>query len=160
MKKAIPFLRFSPLILFIATLFLVPSCTKKEIENPACLAIFVPDYFQFTIVDKNTGADLFFSSTPSYTVDQIYFTVEGNTGKPKPKVETSVTLGKHFSIPGNGGRTGTIKVYVADELKFTIDYTMKRENNTNCSRDIFDKLTINSNQKEENIQGRVVKLKL
>lgn len=160
MKKLTSFLRPNTVILFIATLFLLPSCTKKENEDPACLAIFMPDLLAINVVDKTTDTDLFFSTTPTYTVDNISYTIGDGTTKVKPKVENSATLGKHFVIPNNSTTASTIKVYILDQLKFTIDYTTKKQNDTKCSNYIFDKLTINTTQKEENVQGRVVKLKL
>jgi hypothetical protein len=152
-------LRLSAVILVITSLFMVSSCTKEERDGP-CLAIFAPDLLQFNIVDKNTGADLLFSGTPTYTVDQIYFTINGNINKQKPRVETSATLSKYLTLPAGAGPTGTIKLYLADELKFTIDYTLKKNENSNCSPDLFDKLTINGTQMEQNVHGRIVQLKL
>ena len=159
MKNATFAIRLSAVILVITSLFMVSSCTKEKKDKP-CLAIFAPDLLQFNIVDKNTGADLLFSGTPTYTVDQIYFTINGNINKQKPRVETSTTLGKYLTLPAGAGPTGTIKIYISDELKFTVDYTLKKDENNYCSADIFDKLTINGTQQELNVRGRIVQLKL
>lgn len=160
MKKATSLLTFNTVILFIATLFLLPSCTKKENEDPACLAIFAPDLLRINVVDKTTGSDLFFPTIPRYTVDDITYTIGNEKAKIKPKIDNSTTLGKHFVIPNNSTTASSIKIYILDELKFTIDYTTKKQNDTKCSNYIFDKLTINGSQKEENTQDRIIKLKL
>lgn len=149
------------LILWVTSLVFLSSCTKKETEEGPCLAIFAPDQLLFSVVDQNTGADLFFSATPTYTTDQIYAIFGNQTAQVKPKVENPTGPNQHFSFNSiNSDVSGFLKLYIAGQLKFTIIYTMKKENSSNCSRYVFDQLTINGTQTEQNLKDRVIKLKL
>lgn len=149
------------LILGIATLSTISSCSKKDDENKACLAIFMPDKFRFSFINKITGDDLFFSNRPIYTTEQLYAVFDNQTTQLKPKVENLLRPEQHFSLSSEtAAKSGTIKLYLDNQLKFTIDYTMKKADPSHCAPYIFDQLLINGTQKEVQLKDRVIQLKL
>jgi hypothetical protein len=83
------------------------ACSKKEKTN--CLlapyALILPS-FNFQMVDKTTGADLFFSAQPAYTLNDIKVIFKNSNNKvdslaPPQKINDG--SGDHFKyiIPGN-----------------------------------------------------------
>src|ERR1700754_668139 len=83
------------------------SCSKKEKTN--CLiapaALILPS-FNFQLVDKNTGADLFFSAQPAYSLNDIKVIFKNANNKVDslaPPQKISDGSGEHFQyvIPGN-----------------------------------------------------------
>ncbi|MGC4235729.1 MAG: hypothetical protein QM594_22330 [Niabella sp.] len=157
-------MNFSATFKFIALctviLSVFQSCEKRNATGANCLAFIKPDTLRFNVVDKNTGENLFFSSTPSYTADQIYFIIDNMAAHLKPKAEASTKLGKHFMIAvGAWEKSGIIKGFIDDKLEYTINYSMKKDKSSECPAYVFDKITINGNQQEENIKDRVILLK-
>ncbi len=157
-------MKFSVTFKFIAlcTVFLpvCQSCEKRNATDANCLAFIKADTLRFNVMDKNTGENLFFSSTPGYTTDQIYFIIDDMAAHLKPKVEVSTGLGKHFMIAvGTGNKSGIIKGFIDDKPEYTIHYLMKEDKSSECPMYVFDKITINGNQQEKNIKGSVILLK-
>ena len=146
-------------LIFTTAIFsILQSCVKKDISSN-CLAILAPDTLRFNVVDKNTGMDLFFSNSPIYTTDQIYLTVQDVKFDLTPKIETSAKLGKHFIVVATGNASGTIKLYIANNLEHTLQYTLKKDETYDCPKYLFDKVVINGTQTEQNLNGRVILLK-
>ena len=101
MKKIIQY-RTGLLLLLICF-----SCSKKEKTN--CLlspyALILPS-FNFQMVDKTTGADLFFSAQPVYTLNDIKVVFRNASNKVDslaPPQKINEGSGEHFKyiIPGN-----------------------------------------------------------
>lgn len=162
MKRITHILNFKSILLLMIVLPMIQSCDKKDSEGKICLAGLIAERFHFNIVDKSTGENLFFSNTPRYTTDQISYANSDAALFFKPAVETSAILGKHFSILVGSGTENTdiLKIYIADKLAYTIEYTSKLDKSSGCLLSFVDKITINGNQKEENIRGRVILLKM
>lgn len=156
----LPTLTFKRIIFIIAILGIMQSCQQKENFDSNCLEIALPDTLRFNVVDKNTGEDLFFSNSPEYTTDQIHFTTPNATFNIKPRAVTSSNLGKHFLMTvGTGNDSGIIKSYISNNLVHTLQYNVKKHENNGCPRYLFDKIIINNEQTEQNVQGRVLQLK-
>jgi hypothetical protein len=151
---------FKRILFVLSIVIIVQSCEKGNTENSNCLAIVVPDILRLNVVNKNTGEDLFFSPSPVYTTNQIHFVIDDMQANVSPKIEASATLGKHFSIEiGGGSKAGYIRAYLADKLAYTIQYTMKEVRTSNCPKYVLDKVIVDGNQVEENINSRVILLK-
>lgn len=162
MKRIAHILNFKSILLLMAVLPMMQSCDKKGSEGMACPAGLIAEPFRFIIVDKSTGENLFFSNTPLYTTDQISYANSYAALFFKPRVETSAILGKHFSILVGSGTENTdiLKIHIADKLAYTIEYTSKLGKSSGCPISFIDKIIINGNQKEENIRGKVILLKM
>jgi len=83
------------------------SCSKKEKQN--CLlvpaALILPG-FNFQVVDKTSGADLFFGVQPTYTLNDIKVVFKNASNKvdslaPPQKINTGSVEYFHYIIPGN-----------------------------------------------------------
>lgn len=119
---------FKIIALCTVILSVFQSCEKRNATGENCLGFIKPDTFRFNVVDKNTGENLFFSSTPSYTADQIYFIIDDRATHLKPKVEASTELGKHFMIAvGVWDKSGIIKGFINDKAEYTINYLTKED---------------------------------
>jgi hypothetical protein len=84
--------------LFLLLAFI--SCSKKEKSN--CLlvpaALILPS-FNFQVVDKNTGTDLFFSPSPAYSLNDIKIVFKNHENKLdsiSPPLKTNTATGSHF----------------------------------------------------------------
>lgn len=98
------FIQYCTGLLLLATCI---SCSKKEKQN--CLlvpyALILPS-FDFKLVDKATGTDLFFSAQPTYSLNDIKIVFKNSNNKvdslaPPQKIDNG--SGEHFRyiIPGN-----------------------------------------------------------
>ncbi|MEN0056890.1 MAG: hypothetical protein AAGC65_24640 [Mucilaginibacter sp.] len=83
------------------------SCSKKE--KATCLlapyALILPS-FDFKVVDKTTGTDLFFSAQPTYTLSDIKVVFKNTSNKvdslaPPMKINDGAGNRFHYIIPGN-----------------------------------------------------------
>jgi len=146
-------------ILLVAIFLFIQSCDKKDVEGENCLTAINTDTLRFNVIDNTTSENLFFSSSPRYSVDQIYVLVDDMPTKVKPYVRTSATLGQHFMVGHSGTDGGRIRIYIADNLEFNIDFTKKIDRSSGCPQYFFDKVVINGTQQEENIQNRVITLR-
>lgn len=81
-------------------LLILISCSKKEKSN--CLlvpvALILPS-FNFQVIDKNTGTDLFFSPSPAYSLNDIKIVFKNHDNKLdsiSPPLNTNNGTGSHF----------------------------------------------------------------
>ncbi len=160
MKNTLSIIGFKNILFVLSFVLIVQSCEKGNTENSNCLAIIVPETLRFNIVNENTGENLFFSTSPMYATSQLHFVIDDMQVNVSPKIETSATLGKHFTI-GIGGlnKAGILKAYLADKLAYTIQYTMKEVKISGCPRYILDNIVIDGTQVEANISGRIILFK-
>ena len=85
--------------LFLVLTFI--SCSKNK-EKSNCLlvpvALILPS-FNFQVIDKNTGTDLFFSPSPAYSLNDIkivFKTHENKLDSISPPQRTNTGTGSHF----------------------------------------------------------------
>jgi hypothetical protein len=109
-------------------LFLLLSCSNKDKKNPCRDGPGVPCplidnlLFRFSIKDKSTGQDLFFSTPPTYPFSAL--NVTGTPGYPaEVQVDTLYSRHDFEMVAGQGRGVYTVYFQIANTKPDTLVYT-------------------------------------
>ncbi len=116
------------ILFFMPLLLLMASCKKSNTncEEAVCPAIFIlPPPVKFNVVDKNTDADLFFSSSPQYSLNDLIVYVKKNNSDTShiPFYIDSSSSNKHFITPISN-LNATYFIQIQNNVNDTIEMIM------------------------------------
>lgn len=138
---------------------LVPalSCNNKQNEDVACLAVLLPEFLSFKIVDKNTNADLFFGQQPAYATNQLKIYQHD-----KPitfAVKTDAANGSYFQaqVQIAYANIETLQIKIGDLPAQELTYTSTKVSDP-CPRYPVSTVKFN-NTDYTDVKGRVIVLK-
>lgn len=148
--------------LFLLLTFI--SCSKKEKSN--CLlvpaALILPS-FNFQVIDKSTGADLFFSPSPAHPLNDIkivFKTREGKLDSISPPLHTNTGTGNHFVyiVPFNKEKD-TCYIKIRNLKTDTIVSTIEKIKTECSSNDAVVKVHLNKETPVVNSGKTVIVIK-
>jgi hypothetical protein len=148
--------------LFLLLAFI--SCSKKEKSN--CLlvpaALILPS-FNFQVVDKNTGTDLFFSPSPAYSLNDIKIVFKNHDNKLdsiSPPLSTNNGAGSHFMyiIPFSR-MADTCYIKIKTLKTDTVISTIERVKTECSSNDAVIKVQLNKEAAMVNSNKTIVVIK-
>jgi len=115
-------------------LFLLTACSNKD-KDPCArgipCALYNPRSFRFTIKDKSSGQDLFFSTSPAYPFSAL--TINTAAGKASWQIDT-IDSHRDFVISGESEGINTLYFNIADTKTDTLVYNA-RSYRVNCCED-------------------------
>jgi len=118
-------------------LFLLVSCSNKD-KNPCGGGQGVPcplinnRIFRFSIIDKSTGQDLFFSTPPAYPFSALKVTWTGGGTAMQPQVDTLYSRHDFSLVSSRGTIIDTFYFKIADTKPDTLIYAARSYQATCC----------------------------
>lgn len=124
------------------------ACNKNEDTKVACLTYIPPAYSDFNVVSSQTNVDLFFSNSPTYKVNDLYFFKI--TDKLKKDTIRPDVLGagaaRYFKIRlKNTSLSDTLVFKIANNPDDSFIYTIKKTDEE-CPNYILDKAFLNNKE--------------
>jgi|GEM_PF-978658 hypothetical protein len=138
---------------------LMASCSKNDsdVADVDCLAHLNPDTLRFVVLDKESGADLFFSDSPVYDTTELKLFRKGAGRALEPA---------HQGIAENRGNihffsyvypADTLFMQIADQPLDTIAFTGQVAYRP-CPQSLLVAVTFNSEAPQKEAHGRIVPL--
>lgn len=146
---------------FATIVALFASCSNSDDTMVACTAELKSYAFNFKIIDKSNGRDLFFGDPPAYSTDVLVVSMMRDNSMQKLTLEskTEDSKGKYFSttiLPVD--KLQTLVVKIADLPADTLKITNVQERDVPCPQWIAGDVVFNGVESASNPGDRVVSL--